>query len=100
LIRDEKVRIRFRNTVLLNLYKPFINVFKKRFLDPMIEIQFLLFLQCGGSGMFIPDPDADFLPSGIPDLGVKKVPNPGTLIQSRNSVFLYVDFGSTESVAS
>jgi hypothetical protein len=66
----------------------------------MIEIQFLLFLQCGGSRMFIPDPDADFLPSGIPDLGVKKVPNPGTLIQSRNSVFLYVDFGSTESVAS
>ena len=59
-----------------------------------------VFLQCGGSGMFIPDPDADFLPSGIPDLGVKKVPNPGTLIQSRNSVFLYVDFGSTESVAS
>jgi hypothetical protein len=50
--------------------------------------------------MFIPDPDADFLPSGIPDLGVKKVPNPGTLIQSRNIAFLYVDFGSTESVAS
>ncbi len=26
------------------------------------------FLQCGGSGMFIPDPGSDFFPSSIPDL--------------------------------
>jgi hypothetical protein len=33
--------------------------------------------------LFIPDPDPDFLPipdPGIPDLGVKKVPDPGSLI--------------------
>jgi hypothetical protein len=31
-------------------------------------------------GSRIPDPDADFLPSRIPDPGVKKVPNPGSRI--------------------
>ncbi len=29
-------------------------------------------------GFWIPDPDADFLPSRIPDPGVKKAPNPGS----------------------
>jgi hypothetical protein len=28
--------------------------------------------------LFIPDPDADFLPSRIPDPGVKKAPDPGS----------------------
>ncbi len=31
-----------------------------------------------GSGLFIPDPDADFYPSRIPDPGVKKAPDPGS----------------------
>jgi hypothetical protein len=31
-----------------------------------------------GCSSRIPDPDADFLPSRIPDPGVKKVPNPGS----------------------
>jgi hypothetical protein len=31
--------------------------------------------QCGGSGMFIPDPD--FYPSRIPDLG-SRIPDPGS----------------------
>ncbi len=31
----------------------------------------------------IPDPDADFLPSRIPDPGVKKAPNPGSRIRIR-----------------
>ena len=30
--------------------------------------------------LFIPDPDAGFLPSRIPDPGVKKAPNPGSQI--------------------
>jgi hypothetical protein len=29
----------------------------------------------------MPDPDADFLPSRIPDPGVKKAPNPGSRIR-------------------
>ncbi len=33
-----------------------------------------------GCSSRIPDPDADFLPSRIPDPGVKKVPNPGSLL--------------------
>ena len=33
----------------------------------------------------IPDPDADFLPSRIPDPGVKKAPNPGSRIRIRNT---------------
>jgi hypothetical protein len=38
-------------------------------------------MQCGGSGMFIPNPD--FYPSRIPDLGsriqgLKKAPDPGS----------------------
>jgi hypothetical protein len=28
---------------------------------------FYFFFQCGGSGMFIPDPGSDFFPSRIPD---------------------------------
>jgi hypothetical protein len=36
-------------------------------------------------GSRIPDPDADFLPSRIPDPGVKKVPNPGSRIRIRNT---------------
>jgi hypothetical protein len=35
----------------------------------------------------IPDPDADFLPSRIPDPGVKKAPNPGSRIRIRNTGF-------------
>ena len=35
--------------------------------------------------MFIPDPDADFLPSRILDPGVKKAPNPGSRIRIRNT---------------
>jgi hypothetical protein len=31
-----------------------------------------------GCSSRIPDPDADFLPSQIPDPGVKKAPNPGS----------------------
>jgi hypothetical protein len=31
-----------------------------------------------GCSFRIPDPDADFLPSRIPDPGVKKAPNPGS----------------------
>jgi hypothetical protein len=37
-------------------------------------------------GSRIPDPDADFLTSRIPDPGVKKVPNPGSRIRIRNTV--------------
>jgi hypothetical protein len=33
----------------------------------------------------IPDPDADILPSRIPDPGVKKAPNPGSRIRIRNT---------------
>ncbi len=40
-----------------------------------------------GCSSRIPDPDADFLPSRIPDPGVKKVPNPGSRIRIRNTVF-------------
>ena len=36
-------------------------------------------------GSRIPDPDADFLPSRIPDPGVKKAPNPGSRIWIRNT---------------
>jgi hypothetical protein len=46
------------------------------------------------SGLFIPDPDADFLPSWIPDPGVKKAPDPGsgsaTLIFKRKIYFMEV----------
>jgi hypothetical protein len=38
-----------------------------------------------GCSSRIPDPDADFLPSRIPDPGVKKVPNPGSRIRIRNT---------------
>jgi hypothetical protein len=31
-----------------------------------------------GCSSRIPDPEADFIPSRIPDPGVKKVPNPGS----------------------
>jgi hypothetical protein len=38
-----------------------------------------------GCSTRIPDPDADFLPSRIPDPGVKKAPNPGPRIRIRNT---------------
>jgi hypothetical protein len=38
-----------------------------------------------GCSSRIPDPDADFLPSRIPDSGVKKAPNPGSRIRIRNT---------------
>ena len=38
-----------------------------------------------GCSSQIPDPDTDFLPSRIPDPGVKKVPNPGSRIRIRNT---------------
>jgi hypothetical protein len=38
-----------------------------------------------GCSSRIPDPDADFLPSRIPDQGVKKAPNPGSRIRIRNT---------------
>jgi hypothetical protein len=38
-----------------------------------------------GCSSRIPDPDADFLPSQIPDPGVKKVPNSGSRIRIRNT---------------
>jgi hypothetical protein len=38
------------------------------------------FLECGGSGMFIPDPD--FYPSRIPDLG-SRIPDPKTATKER-----------------
>jgi hypothetical protein len=38
-------------------------------------------------GSRIPDPEADFLPSRIPDPGVKKAPNPGSRI--RNTAVQY-----------
>jgi hypothetical protein len=38
-----------------------------------------------GCSSRIPDPDADFLPSRIPDPGVKKAPNPGSWIRIRNT---------------
>jgi hypothetical protein len=41
-------------------------------------------------GSRIPDPDADFLPSRIPDPGVKKTPNPGSRIRIRNTAFLTI----------
>ncbi len=45
-----------------------------------------------GCSSRIPDPDADFLPSRIPDPGVKKVPNPGsgsaTLVPSHGVTLL------------
>jgi hypothetical protein len=42
-----------------------------------------------GCSSRIPDPDADFLPSRIPDPGVKKAPNPGSRIRIRNTVKFY-----------
>jgi hypothetical protein len=41
-----------------------------------------------GCSSRIPDPDADFLPSWIPDPGVKKAPNPG----SGSATLLYIVF--------
>jgi hypothetical protein len=38
-----------------------------------------------GCSSRIPDQDADFLPSWIPDPGVKKAPNPGSRIRIRNT---------------
>jgi hypothetical protein len=38
-----------------------------------------------GCSSRIPDPDADFLPSRIPDPGVKKAPNPRSRIRIRNT---------------
>jgi hypothetical protein len=38
-----------------------------------------------GCSSRIPDPDAVFLPSRIPDPGVKKAPNPGSRIRIRNT---------------
>ncbi len=38
-----------------------------------------------GCSSRIPDPAADFLPSRIPDPGVKKAPNPGSRIRIRNT---------------
>ena len=38
-----------------------------------------------GCSSRIPDPDADFSPSRIPDPGVKKVPNSGSRIRIRNT---------------
>jgi hypothetical protein len=35
-----------------------------------------------GCSSRIPDPDADFLPSRIPDPGIKKAPNPGSRIRN------------------
>ncbi len=46
------------------------------------------------SGLFIPDPDADFLPSRIPDPGVKKAPNPG----SGSATLVRVSLMSTQKV--
>ncbi len=40
-----------------------------------------------GCSSRIPDPDTDFLPSRIPDPGVKKAPNPGSRIRIRNTGF-------------
>jgi hypothetical protein len=39
-------------------------------------------------GSRISDPDADFLPSRIPDPGVKKAPNPGSRIRIRNTAYM------------
>jgi hypothetical protein len=53
-----------------------------------------------GCSSRIPDPDADFLPSRIPDPGVKKVPNPGSRIRNTASSVLDPDphrFWSTGS---
>jgi hypothetical protein len=41
-----------------------------------------------GCSSRIPDPDADFFPSRIPDPGVKKAPNPGSRIRIRNTVYM------------
>jgi hypothetical protein len=50
-------------------------------------------------GSRIPDPDADFLPSRIPDPGVKKVPNPGSRIRIRNTgIECYVFTGTNKAV--
>ena len=57
--------------------------------DSAVLISPLLIFQCGGSGLFIPNPDTDFLPSRIPDPGVKKAPNPGSRIRIRNTVIFY-----------
>jgi hypothetical protein len=38
-----------------------------------------------GCSSRIPDPDANFLPSRIPDPGVKKARNPGSRIRIRNT---------------
>jgi hypothetical protein len=38
-----------------------------------------------GCSSRIPDPDADFLPSQIPDPRLKKAPNPGSRIRIRNT---------------
>jgi hypothetical protein len=43
-----------------------------------------------GCSSRIPDPDADFLPSQIPDPGVKKAPNPGSGSATEKIVFFCV----------
>jgi hypothetical protein len=44
-----------------------------------------------GCSSRIPDPDADFLPSRIPDPGVKKAPSLGSRIRIRNTA-VFNDF--------
>ncbi len=49
-----------------------------------------------GCSSRIPDPDAYFLPSRIPEPGVKKAPNPGSRIRIRNTdcMWFFPYFGS------
>jgi hypothetical protein len=53
-----------------------------------------------GCSSRIPDLDADFLPSRIPDPGVKKVPNPGSRIRIRNTGYDVEDFHSVALTSS
>jgi hypothetical protein len=45
-----------------------------------------------GCSSRIPDPDADFLPSRIPDPGVKKAPDPGSGSATLDTILLIPSF--------
>ncbi len=52
-----------------------VDFYKKKY-DASVEVPTK---QCGGSGLFIPDPGSDFYPSRIPDLG-SRIPDLGSRI--------------------
>ncbi len=65
-IRDTRSRIQGQKDSRIRIRMKEFKYFNPKIVSKLSEIW---------SGMFIPDPDLDFLP--IPDPGVKKAPDPG-----------------------